>query len=95
MVKVWQETWRLHRMSAGDSLSAIIEIAPELWIKVLRTNGASTTDRLAAMSAAPDLARALLSVEWSGPGGLCVSCEHATHSADCIVNNAIEKARLR
>lgn len=75
---------------------------PHLWIGGFVQSGGSalrpdSTDiaraRLAA--AAPDLARALLSVEWEDYSGRCPWCSAirgADHRADCERQSALKKA---
>lgn len=100
MSKPWEETWHMTAMGGiGDAAGP-----PYGWIAGFVQAGESAlrpTDadkaraRLAA--AAPDLARALLELEWTGPEAnlRCSSCEASDirgHYDECALAAALRKA---
>lgn len=60
-------------------------------------DGCSTAERARLVSAAPDMARSLVKVEWGHEGVWCSSCggRRPRHSTDCELDAALRKAGLR
>lgn len=98
-MKPWEETW-----TSSDGYSLDVAGGPNL---VEINIGPPERERLALASAAPDMARVLLAIEWSGgdPGSYnpydpeqCPSCGAARekgHGADCFLDAALRKAGVR
>lgn len=98
MTKPWEEEW-----SAAEQPSPLCQI--------LRRTGPGEAcgdlldgERLVLAVAAPDMARVLLDIEWSGgdDGGYCPACQGVEHHVSspghrpaCTLDAALRKAGIR
>lgn len=91
--KPWEETWR----ALGGGI-VCGDMTPDSWSCAFWHPSGPIDERAARArlaAAAPDLARALLSVEWEDYSGRCPWCSAirgADHRADCERQSALKKA---
>lgn len=103
---VWDETWSAREHTYYDGVTAVIVEMPGDALNF----DTRDIDRARLVSAAPDMARALIALEWSGydrdQGKCCPSCEalgpdafwsraSEPHRADCALDAALRKAGVR
>lgn len=108
-MKVWEEEWgisgygELTRREPDASLPKGEVYVP--WAESVRPTSTNLA-RVQLAHAAPDMARALLAVEWSGPdpfqaggGGCCPACSaigaDGRHRSNCAIDAALRKAGVR
>lgn len=91
--KPWEEAWR----ALGGGI-VCGDMTPDSWSCAFWHPSGPIDERAARArlaAAAPDLARALLSVEWEDYSGRCPWCSAirgADHRADCERQSALKKA---
>lgn len=88
-MKAWEEEWRLDDEG--------IRLPDDRGFPVTIRGPWTTHEQERLASAAPDLVRVLLAIEWDGPYGRCpICCESSQpHDPDCRLDAALKKAGVR
>jgi hypothetical protein len=111
MTKPWEEAWDAEdHCDVDEFYGAGVQLVP--WqLYLVDTEECHPFSQLKARarlaSAAPDLVRVLLAVEWGCPGRYCLSCGETEpgidaegdrsggHAPDCALDLALRKAGVR